>query len=404
MRLRSIRWQLSLTYAGIALLTALLLNLLLRVSLLAYYDRQELDYLRDNASFITQNLARLIGEGVPDEALAVQLEVLSFLSQTRLRLLDGQEVVVADSGPPDLVQVEIIVGPQRPASGESRSDQAAGAADQEDEIVYEAYLRFFPLRLALLGPLEPIPSLSPPMAGQPPQGGETGVIVLPGGPERLEGGPVLARSSLPALDRRYGLGWNPGGGSAGRSGARQIFPLVIEAAGGAARRLGFVEISEGPAFGGEVLVTVFRLGALTGLVAVLLAAGAGWLVSRRLSRPVMALAEAATRMSEGDLGARARVRRSDEIGLLGEAFDRMAERLEGLVATLRRFVADAAHELNTPLAILHTDLDLLIASDPDPRQRGLADRILVQVQRLEVFGPRSAGAFPTRIRPAGPDD
>jgi signal transduction histidine kinase len=63
----------------------------------------------------------------------------------------------------------------------------------------------------------------------------------------------------------------------------------------------------------------------------------------------------------------------------------MAERLEGLVSSLRRFIADAAHELNTPLAILHTDLDLLIASGPEPRQRQLADRLLQQVQRLEAL-------------------
>jgi hypothetical protein len=199
-----------------------------------------------------------------DEAFygPAQLKVLSFLSQTRLRLLDEQGTVVADSGLPDRVQVEIVVGPQSPALEESPSDQAAGAAGQEDESVYEAYLRFLPLRQALFGPLEPlepVPPLSTQMAGQPLQGGEPGVIVLPGGPEGLEGSPVLARSSLPALDPRYGLGWATGGRSAARSGAQQTFPLVIETAGGAARRLGFVEISEGPAFGGEVLVTVVRL-------------------------------------------------------------------------------------------------------------------------------------------------
>jgi signal transduction histidine kinase len=133
------------------------------------------------------------------------------------------------------------------------------------------------------------------------------------------------------------------------------------------------------------LATVARLGGLTGLAAVLLAAGAGWLVSRRLSRPVIALTAATTRVAEGDLRTRAEIRQADELGRLATAFNHMAERLEGLVNTLRRFVADAAHELNTPLAILHTDLELLIASGPEPRQRQLADRILVQAQRLEAL-------------------
>jgi signal transduction histidine kinase len=63
----------------------------------------------------------------------------------------------------------------------------------------------------------------------------------------------------------------------------------------------------------------------------------------------------------------------------------MAEQIEGLVSTLRRFVADAAHELNTPITVLQTDLELArTAPDEDERAR-LMERLAGQVERLHVL-------------------
>jgi signal transduction histidine kinase len=390
MRFRSLRWQLSLTYAGIALLTALLLNLLLLGALRAYYEDQERAYLEDNATFITQNLVRLIEAGVPDEALAAQLKALSFLAQTRLRLIDARQGVVADSGPPAQVQLEIVVSPQTGGLQTFLPGDQAGTDGGDNASRYGAYLAFHPLAPTDVPvtqpPDEAVEPLPPDEMAAPLQAGETGIIVLPPGADRSERERILARSGVPTMNTWFGLG--SGSDVNHRSVSSEvsgIFPLSVAEPDGKTRLLGFVELSGGPAFGREVLATVARLGGLTGLAAILLAAGAGWVVSRRLSQPVIALTAATTRVAEGDLRARADVWQADELGRLATAFNHMAERLEGLVNTLRRFVADAAHELNTPLAILHTDLELLIASSPDPRQRQLADRVLVQAQRLEAL-------------------
>jgi signal transduction histidine kinase len=398
MRFRSLRWQLSLTYAGIALLTALVLNLLLLGALQAYYQGQEQAYLVNNATFITQNLVRLIEAGVPEEALAAQLKALSFLSQTRLRLMDARQGVVADSGPPALVQLEIVVSPKTAGLQEFLPGDQAGTDGGGDESQYGAYLAFRPLAPIAapasaehspdepVEPDEPSEPLPPDEIAAPLPAGETGIIVLPPDPSRRNRAEmILARSGVPTLNSWFGRGLGSDVSRLSVSSEAGIFPLSAVDSDGKMRLLGYVELSEGPAFGREVLRNVARLGGLTGLVAILLAAGAGWLVSRRLSRPVMALTAATTRVAEGDLRARADVRQADELGRLATAFNHMAERLEGLVNTLRRFVADAAHELNTPLAILHTDLELLIASGLEPRQRQLADRILIQAQRLEAL-------------------
>jgi HD-GYP domain-containing protein (c-di-GMP phosphodiesterase class II) len=63
------------------------------------------------------------------------------------------------------------------------------------------------------------------------------------------------------------------------------------------------------------------------LVAAVLALGAGILLARQITRPVARLAEAARRVVEGDLGAPVRVTARDEIGLLGNVFHLMVDRL-----------------------------------------------------------------------------
>ena len=148
---------------------------------------------------------------------------------------------------------------------------------------------------------------------------------------------------------------------------------------------GNVKLSEDRAYAQEVFGSVARGLLIAATTAILLAVGMGWLISRQISVPVAALAQTSMRMTAGDLSARAEVDRRDEIGVLAHSFNEMAARMEITIHTLRDFVSDAAHELHTPLTVLHTDLELA-AVDPDPAQRmAHLERALEQVRRFEIL-------------------
>lgn len=100
---------------------------------------------------------------------------------------------------------------------------------------------------------------------------------------------------------------------------------------------------------------------LIGIAGVLLLGGtASWLLSGVGLRPVAQVARAAYRVAQsGDLKERlAFQERQDEIGRLATSFNRMLERLEATFEAQRRFVADTAHELRTPLATILGNVDL----------------------------------------------
>jgi signal transduction histidine kinase len=121
------------------------------------------------------------------------------------------------------------------------------------------------------------------------------------------------------------------------------------------------------------------------IVAVLLAALAGWYFSNSITTPITALTRITSRMAAGDLTARADVTSNDEMGVLGQSFNEMASQVEEMVGTLRSFVADAAHELHTPLTALQANIELARdEKNASARTRYLA-RAQEQGQRLEAL-------------------
>ena len=113
----------------------------------------------------------------------------------------------------------------------------------------------------------------------------------------------------------------------------------------------------------------------------LLAVGAGWRLARRALRPVAVLTDAAGRLARepGAAGGRlpADFRTRDELTDLAETFNELLGRLEASVARERRFTANAAHELLTPLATLRSEAEVALRRDRDaPAYREVLARVV----------------------------
>ncbi len=100
------------------------------------------------------------------------------------------------------------------------------------------------------------------------------------------------------------------------------------------------------------------IGAALGALA--LACGTGWWLSGRIVGPLTAIRLVSEQMAAGRLDVRANVSEtSTELASLGRAFNRMAQEIEGMLARQRDFVANASHELRSPLAAIKIRAEVL---------------------------------------------
>jgi len=119
---------------------------------------------------------------------------------------------------------------------------------------------------------------------------------------------------------------------------------------------------------------------LLGIVA--LAVGVGsYPIVRRLTQRLEDLRRGVERWGEGDLGARVPVRGNDEVAFLALRFNHAAERLETLVKTHKSLLANASHELRSPLARIRMGLELM-EPEPAPRCRDEITRNISELDQL----------------------
>jgi signal transduction histidine kinase len=118
----------------------------------------------------------------------------------------------------------------------------------------------------------------------------------------------------------------------------------------------------------QEIESALRYEAGASAVVLLIATGIAWLVAGRLLRPVRELTTTAETIGGSELSARIPAQGHDEIARLARTFNDMLDRLEAAFATQRAFVADAGHELRTPITVVRGHLELM-GDDPDERRQ-----------------------------------
>jgi signal transduction histidine kinase len=122
---------------------------------------------------------------------------------------------------------------------------------------------------------------------------------------------------------------------------------------------------------------------VSGILALVVAALAGYLVARALTGRVKRLEQAARKVAGGDFSNPIRADSDDELGRLATAFDDMQEQLARLDTARKQFIASASHELRTPIFSLGGFLELLEDEDLDEETRAqFLAQINGQVARL----------------------
>jgi two-component system sensor histidine kinase BaeS len=151
---------------------------------------------------------------------------------------------------------------------------------------------------------------------------------------------------------------------------------------------------------GQIMIMAASL-AVSMLVAALLA----WVLARNVSRPVGALGETLTHLSEGDFAVRAGDVGGDEIARLAANVNRLAATLEQNRTARRRWMADIAHELRTPVAVLKGEIEAL-SDGVRPADERMAtslaeevDHLTALIDDLQTLALSDAGALNIRKEP-----
>jgi signal transduction histidine kinase len=353
MNKNSIRWRLPLSYAVIALLSALSLGSMMLIVLRNYYTDQEREYLFGNATALQPVIAQILQSDLPKQSLEDQIEGLAFLSQSQIRLLGPNGNILADSGIPASNQVVAVSAGLPMAGNVMFSKPVVPPADKGAVLIYRT--------------------------DQNPPGPETVPFEL-----KVQAGQTTD-IVVPVSASPYGYGFVSRSDSDPTHRSSQSVSVLLLSSDG--QKLGVLEFSNGPTYGADVMNSVINAWLFASIFAVAIAILTGWFMSQRVTRPVLVLEKATHQMEQGNLSVRVNLQNEklQEFHSLANSFNGMAGQVEQTVATLRAFVADAAHELHTPLTALLANLELAQDERNKSEQTRYLGRAQEQSQRLEAL-------------------
>ncbi len=120
-----------------------------------------------------------------------------------------------------------------------------------------------------------------------------------------------------------------------------------------------------------------------GGIACLIALATGFYSAKLVTRRVSRIEDAARKVADGDFATRIPVDSSGQLGQLARTFNEMQRRLAELDSARKQFIANASHELRTPIFSLGGFVELLEEDDPGPEDRAEFVRTMrQQIERL----------------------